>query len=537
MCCPIKAEEGITGVLCPPNSSTSFRDLPKEQQIGGYIRPGQLTSGIDQTVLDSEGRCIILEFPAFVLIGVYCPANRDESRTDFRLAFIDALDIRVRNLVAEGKSVVVAGDLNIIRSEMDFANPMESLRKDGMTVDDFISMPARRVFNQLIFEGRVIGERDEGREKPILWDLCRAFHPQRQNMFTCWDTKKNARPGNYGSRIDYILCTDDIKPWLTDANIQEGLLGSDHCPVFAVLGDRVVKNGKEVDIRDLLNPPALFKDGKRLREWSQADLLPLSAKLIPEFDRRQSIRDMFSKNAAPKSKGPVHETEKNAAGETGAPEKSDESTKSTASSACPGPTPEPPAQTSGSKRPIAATAAATRPPKKSKGTAGKEAPAKPTPDPSQKTLAGFFKPAAATESPDKATAAPKGTPNDPKGVPRPGSSDVLPVLNHHKEPATPTKDTIPSSSKTESPEKVFDPIESKESWSKLLKKRVVPRCEHGEPCISLVTKKPGVNQGMHPIPVCNALLAAPDLMSTFHRTFIFHLPSASWAERREGTGN
>jgi AP endonuclease-2 len=42
---------------------------------------------------------------------------------------------------------------------------------------------------------------------------------------------------------------------------------------------------------------------------------------------------------------------------------------------------------------------------------------------------------------------------------------------------------------------VFDPIEAKESWSKLLGKRVVPRCEHNEPCISLTTKKPGVNCG------------------------------------------
>ncbi len=44
-------------------------------------------------------------------------------------------------------------------------------------------------------------------------------------------------------------------------------------------------------------------------------------------------------------------------------------------------------------------------------------------------------------------------------------------------------------------ENVFDPIEAKESWSKLLGGRVVPKCEHGEDCISLVTKKPGMNRG------------------------------------------
>jgi AP endonuclease-2 len=39
----------------------------------------------------------------------------------------------------------------------------------------------------------------------------------------------------------------------------------------------------------------------------------------------------------------------------------------------------------------------------------------------------------------------------------------------------------PRSERT-SAEKVFDPIEAKESWSKLLGKRVVPKCEHGEDC-------------------------------------------------------
>ena len=45
-------------------------------------------------------------------------------------------------------------------------------------------------------------------------------------------------------------------------------------------------------------------------------------------------------------------------------------------------------------------------------------------------------------------------------------------------------------------ESVHDPVESKESWSKLFTKPAAPRCEgHGEPCISLLTKKPGINLG------------------------------------------
>jgi len=224
-CAPIRAEEGLTGVLYPPNSSVSFRDLPDEQQIGGYPTIEQLSKlELDAATLDSEGRCVVLEFPAFVLIGVYCPANRDESRDCFRLNFIDILDARIRNLVSTGKRVFVTGDLNISRGEIDAAHAAEAIRKGQLTEDEFISAPARRVFNQLLADGKIIGERDEGRERPAVHDICRSFHPGRRRMYTCWEQRINARPGNYGSRIDYVLCSLDMQDWFSESNIQEGLL-------------------------------------------------------------------------------------------------------------------------------------------------------------------------------------------------------------------------------------------------------------------------------------------------------------------------
>jgi AP endonuclease-2 len=69
-----------------------------------------------------------------------------------------------------------------------------------------------------------VGERDEGRESPVLWDVCRGFHEGRKGMYTHWDQKINARPGNYGSRIDFILCSISMKPWISASNIQEGLM-------------------------------------------------------------------------------------------------------------------------------------------------------------------------------------------------------------------------------------------------------------------------------------------------------------------------
>ncbi|KAK0725178.1 Endonuclease/exonuclease/phosphatase [Lasiosphaeris hirsuta] len=516
-CCPIRAEEGITGVLTPPNSSVKFRDLPADQQIGGYPRPGQLSSIVDEATLDSEGRCVILEFTAFVLIGVYSPAMRDETRTEFRQGFMDALDIRVRNLAALGKQVILCGDLNIIRSEMDSAGLIERLRKESMSMDDFFSTPSRRLFNQLVFGGRVIGDRDDGREEPVLWDLCREFHPARAGMYTCWETKRNARPGNFGSRIDYVLCTSGIKTWFSDANIQEGLMGSDHCPVFATLTDAVARDGAETQLADMVNPEGMFRDGKRLREWSPKDLLPTSAKLIPEFDRRRNIRDMFKKatptpkgeSAAPKSANKSIPTPKNAipsttdtdttrSNPTSASQLSSQA--STASS-----TPETRSQKpSMLKRHGGLLITPRQPPKRNKATTSSENPARSGSGFAQSSLRGFLKPKTTEPSLDREMDGVSGRILSLDGSPGP-SADATALSQRPSEESLPEADLepFPESSKTGPPpdDKVFDPIASKESWSKLLGKRKVPKCEHGNDCQSLTTKKSGVNCGQFtPLP-------------------------------------
>ncbi|KAH6855264.1 Endonuclease/exonuclease/phosphatase [Chaetomium sp. MPI-CAGE-AT-0009] len=525
-CCPIRAEEGITGALCPPNSSTKFRDLPVDQQIGGYPTPEQLSDSVDEPTLDSEGRCVIVEFPAFVLIGVYSPATRDETRVEFRQAYIDAIDVRIRNLVAMGKQVFLCGDLNIIRSEQDTAGLAERLRKEGMTLDDFFSTPSRRFFNHIVFGGHVIGERDEGREEPVLWDLCREFHPTRAGMYTCWETRKNARPGNFGSRIDYVLCSSGIKDWFIDSNIQEGLLGSDHCPVYATIDDTVNVGGTKVCIEDVMNPVGMFKDGKRQREWSPKDLLPASAKLIPEFDRRRNIRDMFSKKPSPSTKvdskptttsphgtpraadaaldeGNINDPRKESvvpmsqsSSQPAEMAKVTDATSTNITSTAPQKPPLP-------KRQAESSISPTRPQKKGKAVLSRENSAKSTPGFAQSSLKGFFKPK--TPTPDTTPTTEDDSTIGTPTTPNKGSTERTSKQRHgpsepSSTPATEndTQNTVKESPKPKSfsPGKVFDPIEAKESWSKLLGKRVLPRCEHGDECQTLVTKKPGVNCGM-----------------------------------------
>ncbi|KAI8159828.1 DNA-(apurinic or apyrimidinic site) lyase 2 [Colletotrichum sp. SAR 10_70] len=525
-CAPIRAEEGILGVLTPPGSSTPYRDLPPDQHIGGYPRAGQLSSEVDDATLDSEGRCVVLEFPAFVLIGTYSPATRDSSRDDFRLGYLNALDVRVRNLIAQGKEVILTGDLNVILEELDTCNLREMLRKEGMTVEDWKGMPSRRIFNQLVVGGNVTGARGEGREKPVLHDLTRIFHPTRQGMFTCWDTKRNTRPANNGSRIDYILCSSGIKDWFTDSNIQEGLMGSDHCPVYAIIGDVVNKHDKDVPIVDLMNPSDMFRQGDRLREWAAKDLLPLSAKLIPEFDKRRSIRDMFMKKPTTK---PTTDTPPPSIPK-------DTPSQQPKSPSFPNVPDDPPSQTfaPSNTSKIPPTVPDRTLPPSSSAPVKRQAEAKDTKRSlkrtktndndsktnKQSTLTGFFKPKAPAAKPTGAHAESEIIPdssdknNGPEDQSQENKAAVLvgSLSTVAEVPATaesltsplPSKQQQPAStldlSATETSEKVFDPIETKEAWSKFsLGKRVVPKCEHGEPCVSFQTKKPGINCGeIHP---------------------------------------
>lgn len=531
VCSPIRAEEGVTGILCPPNSSTSYRDLPSEQQIGGYPTENQLSQAVvDAATLDSEGRCVVLEFPAFVLLGVYSPANRDETRDDFRLGFLNALDARIRNLVSLGKKVFLTGDLNISREELDAANVEASMRKQGMTNMEFVSTPARRLFNQLLEGGKVFGDRDPGREAPVMWDICRAFHPHRKGMFTCWEQKVNARPANCGARIDYVLCSRDMRDWFSDSNIQEGLMGSDHCPVYAIMKDTIEVDGQERNTFDLMNLPGMFSGGKRQREYSKTtDPLPTSGRLIPEFSGRRNIRDMFTRK--PSEPEPTKQNTKisiiSAASSASCGGHDKSNTKSPVkpstfqlSEDLPAP-PSPSAPTTSPvKKRSLPNPTNSRSLKRVKSGTSQQVPA--VTGKGQQSLKGFLMP--------KTLSTEVIQPNQEQSI------EIQPVNTVHTlDGATHNAASLPDSetAKTADPlavkvateagqdgqhrdvqqtpedsqpslnpkhlglsDRVHDPVETKESWSKLFSKPMAPRCEgHDEPCVSLLTKKPGMNLG------------------------------------------
>ncbi|KAK8204714.1 Endonuclease/exonuclease/phosphatase [Phyllosticta capitalensis] len=528
-CMPIRAEEGVLGVLCPPGSPTPYRDLPADKAIGGYPTDEQIeAAGVDPAALDAEGRCVVLEFPAFVILGVYSPANSNGMRDDFRFGFLCALDARVRNLTAMGKNVILTGDLNVSRQKLDTAQAEETLKKEGVTHEEYLSSPNRRLFNQLLKNGDVVGDRDEGREQPVLWDTCRELHPTRKGMFTHWEQKINARPGNFGSRIDYVLCSIAMKDWVCDANIQEGLMGSDHCPVYAMLKDRVTLNGAEHDLLELMNPPGTFKDGQRKIEWSFKSLPSTCGRLLLEFDRRRSIKDMFmrktpasapSLGAAKSGASEKSTTSSNGSQDTKRPDEPapGAAQAETNHERCPSlQTAAVPSKSSEKKRQAAAAPAKSTKRQKIAYSSSKVSPAK-----GQQSLKGFFKSPARTKDasadepsrerlsqPDEQQSPVSSCPEAENMSYKTSTQDAdLQGIERYNgaasSPASKSRAAVVQDAPAEAESDTStalddfrDMPDSRETWSRLFAKRDPPRCEdHGEFCISLTTKKSGMNCG------------------------------------------
>lgn len=79
--------------------------------------------------------------------------------------------------------------------------------------------------------------------------------------------------------------------------------------MYAVLKDKVRLGTEEYSILDIMNPPSVFKDGIRQRNLdSTKDLLPLSGKLLPEFDKRRSIKDMLTRKHTSLPRSFAHES-------------------------------------------------------------------------------------------------------------------------------------------------------------------------------------------------------------------------------------
>jgi exodeoxyribonuclease-3 len=159
---------------------------------------------------DMESRMVQADLGHLVVASVYVPNGGKDYPA--KLQFMVRLAKWAADMHAQRRNVVLCGDMNITRSDID-VHPKE--RKPG-----------------------IIGQRDE--ERALFGDLLgehlvdvgRALDPGNAEMFTWWAPWRNMRQRNIGWRLDYVLASPSVAARATLCPVLADVGTSDHAPVM-----------------------------------------------------------------------------------------------------------------------------------------------------------------------------------------------------------------------------------------------------------------------------------------------------------------
>ena len=137
---------------------------------------------------------------------------------DYKLKWFTRLTKHAQGLISLDHPVILAGDYNVIPTELDAYKPER-------WVDDALFFPeTRAAYQQLLAQG---------------WtDALRALHPD-EVIYTFWDYFRNAYARNAGIRIDHLLLNAPAAEMLAAAGVDREVRGwektSDHAPTWIQL--------------------------------------------------------------------------------------------------------------------------------------------------------------------------------------------------------------------------------------------------------------------------------------------------------------
>jgi exodeoxyribonuclease-3 len=160
---------------------------------------------------DYENRIVTVSLPEATIASVYVPNGGKDFPA--KMKFLEALDQFAADHQEAPAPLVICGDLNVARTDMD-VHPKE--RKP-------------RAIGQLP-EERALLERLISRD---LVDVGRALDPDNDQYFTWWAPWRDMRKRNIGWRLDYVLASASLFAKVRGSHVQREFGTSDHGPVVA----------------------------------------------------------------------------------------------------------------------------------------------------------------------------------------------------------------------------------------------------------------------------------------------------------------
>jgi exodeoxyribonuclease-3 len=172
---------------------------------------------------DTHSRYIEALINGMVVGCLYLPNGNPAPgpKFDYKLRWLERLTKHAEALLTTAEPAVLAGDYNVIPTDLDVYKPERWL-------DDALFRPeVREAFARLIAGG---------------WtDALRRLYPNKR-IYTFWDYFRNAWARDAGLRIDHLLLSPAVAAHLVAAGVDREIRGlakaSDHAPTWVVIGER-----------------------------------------------------------------------------------------------------------------------------------------------------------------------------------------------------------------------------------------------------------------------------------------------------------
>lgn len=178
---------------------------------------------------DLQSRYIEAAVNGVLIAGLYLPNGnpRPGPKFDYKLRWFDRLHDHLSTLVTLDAPVVIAGDFNVMPTDLDVYVP------DRWREDALFAPEVRQAYARLLKQG---------------WtDALRHLHPD-ERIYTFWKYWRNSFERDAGLRIDHVLLNDKAKARLVSAEVDRRPRGwektSDHAPVVVDLADKPKRKRK-----------------------------------------------------------------------------------------------------------------------------------------------------------------------------------------------------------------------------------------------------------------------------------------------------
>jgi exodeoxyribonuclease-3 len=160
---------------------------------------------------DYENRIVTARLSGFTVASIYVPNGGKDFPAKMR--FLEALDAFAAAHEASGQSLVLCGDMNVARTDMDVHPRERKPNVIGQRPDE------RALIERIISRGLV--------------DVHRQQEPDNEDLFTWWAPWRNLKARNIGWRLDLILASTSIAERTRSCVVLREFGSSDHGPVIA----------------------------------------------------------------------------------------------------------------------------------------------------------------------------------------------------------------------------------------------------------------------------------------------------------------